>query len=391
MTKVAWPSFNGKRVLITGHTGFKGAWLCQWLHAMGATVCGIALDPPTTPSLFNDASVADLLTEDHRFDIRDSSRLCEVYNAFQPDLVMHLAAVTVVRHAYANPLEAFAVNTMGTSCVLEAVRLGDQPCAVVCVTSDKCYLNREQAWGYREDDTLGDLDPYGASKGAAELVIAAYRRSYFNPANVNVHGVRLASVRAGNVIGGGDYTEHALMVDTVNCLIAGRPVTLRSPNAVRPWQHVLQALDGYLTVAEKLLTSDDPQYCTSWNIGPLPGGEWSVREVVQNAIKYWGDGEINEAANAGAHEATLLRLSIDKAMWHLNWRPGWNTTESVQHTVDWYLHRDAGADAASLCAKQIAAYPTRLRSAALAVLDEHSSVAGVPSSRAFISEKLASI
>ena len=329
--------FEGKRVFLTGHTGFKGSWLALWLHSLGAKVTGYALECPTEPSHFEVADVASVLESHHVADIRDASRLNAAMRQADPDIVLHLAAQTVVRTGYEIPRETYDINVMGTIGVLDAIRALDRPCAAVMVTSDKCYENLEQVWGYREDDALGEHDPYGGSKGAAEIAIRSYRNSFFPPSRMKAHGVRLASARAGNVIGGGDWTKHALLVDVFQALAARQSVQIRSPHALRPWQHVLQCLSGYLTLGARLLESTDGEYCSGWNIGPLPGNEISVQEVVEHFIECWGHGEFVDASDPSqVPEANILRLCIDKAIWKLQWRPRWSTFESLARTVQWY-------------------------------------------------------
>ncbi len=330
-------TFNGRSVFVTGHTGFKGSWLCLWLNRLGAKVSGYALEPPTDPSHFAVANVREVLANHHQADIRDEDTLCSAMQEADPDVVLHLAAQSVVRESYRIPRETFDVNVMGTASVLECVRRLDKPCTVVCVTSDKCYENREQLWGYRETDPFGDHDPYGASKGAAEILIRSYRHSFFDPHRLSEHGVKLASARAGNVIGGGDWTREALIVDIVNALSEEEPVQVRKPNAYRPWQHVLQALSGYLTLAARLLESDNPELCSGWNIGPLPGYELSVGEVVEHFLLEWGTGSWIDVGDSNQpHEATLLNLAIDKAMRKLDWRPCWTAQEAIRQTARWY-------------------------------------------------------
>jgi CDP-glucose 4,6-dehydratase len=330
-------SFHGKSVFVTGHTGFKGSWLCLWLEQLGARVTGYALEPPTEPNNFTVCRVGDSLDAHYQADVRDEAALQSAVRRAQPDVVLHLAAQSIVRQSYSIPRETFEVNVMGTVNVLEAVRCLDKPCAVVCVTSDKCYENREQVWGYRESDAMGEHDPYGGSKGAAELAIRSYRHSFFPPAKYSEHGVKLASGRAGNVIGGGDWTPDALIVDVVRALVGGQPIRLRNPHAFRPWQHVLQALSGYLTLAAKMIQSDDPLLCDGWNFGPVPGNELPVHKVVESFLERWGDGVwIDESDPDQPHEATILRLSIDKALWQLGWRPGWNVHETLGRTAEWY-------------------------------------------------------
>lgn len=333
-------AYRGRRVFVTGHTGFKGSWLSLWLHHLGAEVTGYALAPPTEPNNFTISRIPDLLATHHEADVRDADRLQDAMRRAAPDIVFHLAAQSVVRRGYEIPDETFEVNVMGTVRVLDAVRALKQPCAVLVVTSDKCYENREQVWGYRESDAFGDHDPYGGSKGAAELVVRSYRHSFFDPARLEEHGVRLASARAGNVIGGGDWTADALMVDIVRALAEGRPVEVRNPGAYRPWQHVLQALSGYLTIGARLFASDRPDVCSGWNIGPLPGNELPVREVVARFLEVWGEGEWCDVGGARdePREAYILRLCIDKALWQLGWRPRWNIDQTLRETARWYRH-----------------------------------------------------
>ena len=329
--------FAGKSVFVTGHTGFKGSWLCLWLDRLGAKVTGYALEPPTVPSHFEIAGVEEVLADHHVADIRDAAVLESAMQDSQPDLVLHLAAQSIVRQSYVSPRETFEVNAIGTASVLDAVRRLDRPVSVVCVTSDKCYENVEQVWGYRESDPMGEHDPYGGSKGAAELVIRSYRHSFFPPERFTQHGVKLASARAGNVVGGGDWTPDALIVDIVKALSADEPVRIRSPHAYRPWQHVLQALSGYLTLAARLLTTDDAVYQSGWNIGPAAGNELPVREIVELFLDEWGHGSwVDVSSPSDPHEANILRLAIDKAIWRLNWRPGWDVRETLRHTVRWY-------------------------------------------------------
>lgn len=330
-------AFSGRSVFVTGHTGFKGSWLCLWLERLGAKVTGYALEPPTNPNNFTISRVRDVLADHYEADIRDEETLHSAMRKADPDLILHLAAQSIVRRGYEIPRETFDVNVMGTASVLESVRRLDKPCAVVCITSDKCYENREQVWGYRESDPFGDHDPYGGSKGAAEILIRSYRHSFFPPERLDVHGVKLASGRAGNVIGGGDWTPHALIVDVVRALSQNQPVQIRNAGAFRPWQHVLQALSGYLTLAAKLIESNDPQYCSGWNIGPLPGNELPVRQIVELFLQEWGGGSWEAVSDASQpHEAHILRLSIDKALWLLGWKPRWTVHEALRQTARWY-------------------------------------------------------
>ena len=350
--------FEGKRVFLTGHTGFKGSWLALWLHSLGAEVTGYALDPPTNPNHFTVAGIESVLEKHHVADIRDEQKLNTAMRDARPDLVMHLAAQTVVRTGYEIPRETFDINVMGTIGVLDAIRALDKPCAALMVTSDKCYENVEQVWGYREEDALGEHDPYGGSKGAAEIAIRSYRHSFFPVDRINEHGIRLASARAGNVIGGGDWTKHALIVDAFHALAADRPIEIRSPKALRPWQHVLQCLSGYMTLASKLLTTNEREFCSGWNIGPLPGNELPVQEVVEHFIKCWGSGEYVDSSDPNQlPEANILRLCIDKAIWKLKWRPCWSTYDSLAKTVDWYqAYLQAPNEMRAVSLSQIADY-----------------------------------
>lgn len=365
MTELFDRGFSGKSVLVTGHTGFKGSWLCLWLARLGAKVTGYSWEPPTEPNHFTQSRIAQVLAAHHVADVRDTTKLLQVIGQCQPDLILHLAAQSVVRSGYRDPLETFSINVMGTASVLEAIRLWGQPCSVVLVTSDKCYENREQIWGYREIDAMGEHDPYGGSKGAAELVIRSYRDSFFPAQQLASHGVKVASARAGNVIGGGDWTSDALIVDVVKALMAQRPVKIRNPYAFRPWQHVLQALSGYLMLSYKLLTSHDPMFCSGWNIGPLPGNEIPVHDVVDRFIGAWGTGTWENAnPQAGQREAGILRLSIDKALWNLGWKPGWDIQETIEYTAQWYrqLQSFDTTTMRELGLEQIAAYEARMKS-----------------------------
>lgn len=351
--------FTGRSVLLTGHTGFKGSWLAIWLHALGARVTGYALPPPSEPSVFQRCGVQDLLAAHHVADIRDRESLAAVLRAAAPDVVFHLAAQSLVRKSYTHPRETFEVNTMGVVNVLDAVRVQNRPCVVVIVTSDKCYDNREHVWGYREIDALGGHDPYSASKGAAEIALAAYRRSFFPPDRLVEHGIKLAAARAGNVIGGGDWATDRIGADVARALAAGQPVPVRNPGAIRPWQHVLEPLGGYLTLAARMLGSNDPVWCEAWNFGPLPGDDVPVSQLVELFIAEWGGGRWDDVSDPHQpHEAATLRLSIDKAVALLGWRPRWTVAEAVRRTAAWYrtayAHREASMRGA--CLDDIAAY-----------------------------------
>jgi len=351
-------AFKSKRVFLTGHTGFKGSWLALWLRRLGAEVWGYALPPPTDPSNYALARVGEVLAGETLADIRDRDRLAGALAAFAPDAVFHLAAQPLVRASYAQPYETFDANVMGTASLLDAVRALRRPCAVVCITTDKCYENLEQPWGYRECDAMGGFDPYSASKGAAEILIASYRRAFFHPSKLAAHGVQLASARAGNVVGGGDWAKDRIVTDMVAALAAGQPVPVRYPDAVRPWQHVLEPLSGYLALAGAMLESPDPRWASPWNFGPPSGTELSVGALVDAFVRTWGSGSWEDrSAPDQPHEAGILRLCIDKAVSQLGWRPRWSCAEMTARTANWYRRvLCEGADARRMCEDDIQAY-----------------------------------
>ncbi|MGC3999839.1 MAG: CDP-glucose 4,6-dehydratase [Anaeromyxobacter sp.] len=351
-------AYLGRRVLVTGHTGFKGSWLTAWLSELGAEVTGYALPPDTEPSIFG-AIGAAALCRSITGDVRDADRLAREVAAFRPQVVFHLAAQPLVRRSYRDPLATFHTNVLGTANLLEAIRRSGHACAVVVVTTDKCYDNRESDLGYREDDRLGGHDPYAASKAAAELVVESYRRSFFP---VEQQAVRLASARAGNVIGGGDWSADRLVVDAVRALEAGRPVTVRNPRSVRPWQHVLEPLGGYLLLGAMLARATPDRagaLCQAWNFGPRPRDARSVGELATKLVEVWGSGAWEERPEPnGPHEARVLRLSIEKAERELGWTPRWPFDEAVKRTVEWYrAHRTMGPEALlEFTREQIRAY-----------------------------------
>jgi CDP-glucose 4,6-dehydratase len=332
MSKLFWA---GRRVLVTGHTGFKGGWLALWLQRLGARVHGLALPPPTTPALFDVARIGAGM-ESHIGDIRDGTCVADVMRAADPEVVFHLAAQPLVRRSYADPVETYSTNVMGTLQVLEAVRRRGGVRAVVVVTSDKCYENREWSWGYREIDRLGGFDPYSNSKGCAELMTAAYRNSFFPVSRRAEHGVALATARAGNVIGGGDWAEDRLIPDSVRAIEAGRPIRIRNPDAVRPWQHVLDPLAGYLSLAERLY-ENGAGFAEAWNFGPSDEDARPVRWVVERFLDTWGQGNRWEIDGAPQpHEATYLKLDCSKARARLNWRPRMTLAAAVQSVCAWH-------------------------------------------------------
>lgn len=344
------PSFwHGKRVLVTGHTGFKGSWLCLWLQKMGARVTGLSLPPEGAPNLFELGRVAQGM--DSRFaDVRDMAAVQATVRESQPEIVFHLAAQALVRRSYRDPVETFATNVMGTAHVLEAVRCSGSVRVCVIVTTDKCYENREWDYPYRENDALGGHDPYSASKACAEFVSAAYRRSFCEAA-----GISVATARAGNVIGGGDWSEDRIVPDCVRAIMAGRAVEVRNPGAVRPWQHVLEPLAGYLHLARRQWEAPE-DFAGPWNFGPDPANVLTVGELVRRLLAHWGaGGQVQRSDAAAPHEAGMLRLDISRARARLPWRPVFDIGATVGLTVDWYRqHRDQ--DVRGLCETQIAAY-----------------------------------
>jgi CDP-glucose 4,6-dehydratase len=348
------PTFwQGKRVFITGHTGFKGSWLSLWLQALGAEVTGFALEPPTNPSLFELAQVANGMTSIVG-DILDLAHLQQALSAAQPEIVIHLAAQPLVRRSYQNPIETYSVNVLGTAHLLEAVRQVSSVRAVVDITTDKCYENREWPWGYREDDALGGYDPYSSSKACAEMVVAAYRNSFFNPKRYEEHGVALATTRAGNVIGGGDWAADRLVPDILKALMRGESVQIRNPRATRPWQHVLEPLNGYLMVAERLY-NQGVAYAEAWNFGPNDNGVETVGWIADRLYQLWGNGLVwqRDAGTTHAHENTFLKLDCSKAQARLGWQPQLDLHTTLQWIVIWTKAYQAGANMRAITEGQI--------------------------------------
>lgn len=351
--------YRGRAVLVTGHTGFKGSWLTSWLHLLGARVSGYALDPPTKPSLFALLRGRPART-DHRGDIRDAARLGHVLKHVKPDIIFHLAAQPIVRRSYEVPLETFAVNTLGTATLLEVVRQVGRPCVIVVVTSDKCYENEERASGYREEDRLGGHDPYSASKAAAELVVQSWRRSFFPLDRVREHGIRVASARAGNVIGGGDWSADRLVPDCIRALTGHEVIRVRNPRSRRPWQHVLEPLSGYLWLGARMAGEGGEAFLDAWNFGPAKRDSRSVAEVVAGIITEWGSGSWeNVHRDDQLHEARGLLLSREKALRELSWWPAWTFETALAQTVGWYRAWANGEkDIRGLCQRQILEYTT---------------------------------
>jgi CDP-glucose 4,6-dehydratase len=342
--------WQGKRVLITGHTGFKGSWLSLWLQYFGASVFGAALNSPTNPALFDVARVEDGM-EHHIVDIINFADVCAVVESVKPDIVFHLAAQPLVRESYKAPLDTFKTNLMGTVNLLEALRSSQSTKAVVNVTSDKCYDNKEWIWGYRETDPMGGKDPYSSSKGCSELITNSYRDSYFRSA-----GIGLASARAGNVIGGGDWAQDRLLPDILAALSNQKSIEIRNPDATRPWQHVLDPLSGYMMLAERLFSSQN-EYSGGWNFGPYDYDVKSVNWVASKICERWGASN-TLAPQGGCHpdEALALKLDISKSMAHLNWKPKWGIEEAIDRVVVWHQAWLAGKCMKSLCLSQIEDY-----------------------------------
>ncbi len=347
--------YPGKRVFITGHTGFKGSWLSIWLHSLGAHVTGYALAPPTDPSLFESARVGGLMTSIIA-DVRDLERLKSEMTAAAPDIVIHMAAQPLVRDSYRIPVETYAVNVMGTVHLLEAVRACPSVRSVVNVTTDKVYENREWLWGYRENEPFGGYDPYSNSKGCSELVTASYRSSYFNPEDYTRHGVALATARAGNVIGGGDWAVDRLIPDVLRAVLAGKAVRIRNPHAIRPWQHVLEPLSGYLKLAQRLF-EDGARYSEGWNFGPSDEDTRPVEWIVSRMCEEWGNGARYEIdAGEHPHEARYLKLDCSKARLKLGWYPRWPLERSLNSIIAWsrvYIRQE---DLRNECLRQILEY-----------------------------------
>ncbi len=342
--------WDGKRVLLTGHTGFKGGWLSLWLQQLGAEVQGLALAPPSGPSLFEAARVGDGMASAIG-DIRDLAFVSRTMASFRPDVVIHMAAQPLVRLSYAEPVETYATNVMGTVHLLEAVRQTPGVRVVVNVTTDKCYENREWAWGYREDEPMGGHDPYSNSKGCAELVSSAYRRSFFQSG-----GPALATARAGNVIGGGDWATDRLVPDILRAFERNEPAVIRNPHSTRPWQHVLEPLSGYLTLAQRLW-SDGAAFAEGWNLGPRDEDAKPVQWIVEQLVERWGHGARWQLDGSDhPHEAHFLKLDISKARSRLGWEPRWRLADALHHIVSWHQAWRAGQDARALCLAQIAQY-----------------------------------
>lgn len=344
-----------RKVLITGHTGFKGSWLSILLHSLGADVYGYALKPHTNPNLYGLAKV-DQLVSSTIGDIRDCHLLLKTLREVQPEVIIHMAAQAIVRESYRNPRETYEVNVMGTVNMLDGARQVASVKAIVNVTTDKCYENREWHWGYRENEPMGGYDPYSNSKGCSELVTASFRNSFLNPKEYQKHGVALASARAGNVIGGGDWAEDRLIPDFIRAISNGEKVLIRSPYAIRPWQHVLEPLTGYLTLAEKLYT-EGPKFAEGWNFGPEDKDAKTVEWIMAAICKFWGDNaSFSIDTNPQPHEANYLKLDWSKAKAELGWKPRWDIETALKSIVDWNKAYLNGENMLEICEQQIMAY-----------------------------------
>lgn len=348
-------TWHKRRVFLTGHTGFKGSWLALWLSKLGAQVRGYALDPCTEPNLFDLASL-NTVVEDVRGDVRDLAKLEASMTHFAPEVVFHLAAQPLVRRSYADPVGTYGTNVMGTVHLLEAIRKTPSVRALVCVTTDKCYENREWIWPYRETDPLGGYDPYASSKACAEIVSAAYRSSFFTTGRLREHPVALATARAGNVIGGGDWSEDRLIPDLIRGFRSGQPVLIRHPNAIRPWQHVLDPIHGYMMLAQELL-AQPARFASAYNFGPSDDDIWPVERIASKLATTWGDGASwTRDSVPGVHEAHVLRLDASKARAELGWKPRLRIEAALDWTMEWYRAWSRDEDMAAFSKEQIGEY-----------------------------------
>ncbi|WP_261974104.1 CDP-glucose 4,6-dehydratase [Fusobacterium varium] len=343
--------YKGKRVLITGHTGFKGSWLSIWLKELGAEVIGYSLEPYTEKDNFVLSHLSEKIV-DIRGDIRDRKHLRKVFDKYQPEIVFHLAAQPLVRLSYDIPVETYETNLMGTINILEEIRNCENTKIGIMITTDKCYENKEQIWGYRENEAFGGYDPYSSSKGACEIAIQSWRKSFFNPKDYEKHGKSIASVRAGNVIGGGDWAKDRIVPDCIRALEEGKDIEIRSPRSIRPWEHVLEPLSGYLLLGQKMM-EDPTKYCEGWNFGPNLDAIVNVWEVAEKIVKNYGKGNLKDISDPNAlHEAKLLLLDITKSRFELGWKPTLTIDKSIELTAEWYK-RYISEDVYQLCIEQI--------------------------------------
>jgi CDP-glucose 4,6-dehydratase len=329
--------YKSKKVLVTGHTGFKGSWLSIWLHELGAEVVGVGLEPYSEKDNFVLSGIGKKIKADIRADIRDGEKMKEIFKQYQPEIVFHLAAQPLVRLSYEIPVETYQTNVMGTINIMEAIRATESLKVGVMITTDKCYDNKEMMRGYKEDDPFGGYDPYSSSKGACEIAIQGWRRSFFNPEDYGKkHHVSLASVRAGNVIGGGDWAKDRIIPDCIRAIEAGKPIDIRSPKAVRPWEHVLEPLSGYMFLAQKMW-EHPTDYCEGWNFGPETDSVATVWEVATKLVQSFGKGELKDVSDPNAlHEANMLMLDINKAKTRLGWKPRLDALQTIDLVADWY-------------------------------------------------------
>lgn len=343
--------YKGKRVLVTGHTGFKGSWLSIWLKELGAEVIGYSLEPYTEKDNFVLSHLSEKIV-DIRGDIRDRKHLRAIFDKYKPEIVFHMAAQPLVRLSYDIPVETYETNLMGTINILEEIRNCKNTKIGIMITTDKCYENKEQIWGYRENESFGGYDPYSSSKGACEIAIQSWRNSFFNPKDYEKHGKSIASVRAGNVIGGGDWAKDRIVPDCIRALEEGKDIEIRSPKSIRPWEHVLEPLSGYLLLGQKMM--EDPiKYCEGWNFGPNLDAIVNVWEVAEKIVKNYVKGNLKDISNPNAlHEAKLLLLDITKSRFELGWKPTLTINESIELTTEWYK-RYKNEDVYQLCVKQI--------------------------------------
>ncbi len=347
--------YSGKRVIITGHTGFKGSWLSIWLHELGAEVIGVGLDPYSDKDNYVLSEIGKKIKADLRADIRDGERMKQIFSEYQPEIVFHLAAQPLVRLSYEEPVDTWQTNVIGSINIMESVRQTDSVKVAVMITTDKCYENREQNHAYREDEPMGGFDPYSSSKGAAEIAISSWRRSFMNPCDYEKHHKSIASVRAGNVIGGGDWAKDRIIPDCIRAIEAGCPIAIRNRNAVRPWQHVLEPLNGYLLLAKKMW-NEPTKYCEGWNFGPKMDSVVSVWDVASKLISEYGQGSlIDKSDDNSLHEANLLMLDITKSEMRLGWKPRLDAGECIVMTVDWYKRYNEG-DVYALCVSELNKY-----------------------------------
>ncbi len=344
--------WKNKKVLITGHTGFKGSWLCLWLNSLGADITGYALEPPTDPSLYKLCKINELVNSVIS-DIRDLSVLQSAIQSSEPEIIIHMAAQPLVRESYLNPTETYMTNVMGTVNLLNSIRNCNSVRVIINVTTDKCYDNKEWFWGYRENEPLGGYDPYSSSKACSEIVTSAFRNSFFNIKNYDTHRVAVASARAGNVIGGGDWADDRLIPDCIRSILDNKEIHIRNPNATRPWQHVLDPLSGYMTLAEKLYNYG-PEYSEAWNFGPNDDDARSVEWVVKNLCSKWGN-KASYVIDNGTHphEANYLKLDISKAKSRLSWAPTWDINTAIEKTIEWSKAYFKNEDLRECCLKQI--------------------------------------